>query len=275
MIMTGNSSQKKKGPVFENSSVKKEKSMDVRLLHNHELWNKFVAQQLGQYSYQTFEWGEYLNRHGHIIFRLGAFVEEQLTGVMLLAITSVPLAVPFSLLNLKWMYCYQGPCVTGEHPGVLEALLAEAHAIAKREQAVMMRVEAPSDMSENDAYLWHCTLQRLRYGLNGYASDWAKAQGVLHYEMYTVLSGQHKPANLPEEQAHAVTTIVHRAEVSARTQVDEIERRKFGPVYDFVYRPLFYRLWTLLSHGHLPCSAQVSQQMQQQIASATTVPLHL
>ena len=249
--------------------------MNVRLLHNPELWNRFIAQQPGQYSYQTFEWGEYLNRHGHIIFRLGAFVEEQLVGVMLLAITNIPLPLPFSLLNLKWMYCYQGPCVAGEHPGVLDALLVEAHAIAKREQAVMMRVEAPRDMHENDAYLWHCTLQRLRYGLNGYASDWAKAQGVLRYEMYAISASLPEPAILPEEQAYAETLHVHRLEVIERTQVDKIGSRKPGPVYDFVYRPFLYRLWTSVSHSHLPSSAQVLQQMQQQIARAATVPLHV
>src|SRR5262249_21787990 len=107
----------------------KESFMDVRLLHNRELWNGFLAQQLGLYSYQTFEWGEYLNRQGHIIFRLGAFVGGRLAGVMLLAITRIPLAVPFSLLNLKWMYCYQGPCIAGQYPNALGALLAEAHAI--------------------------------------------------------------------------------------------------------------------------------------------------
>jgi hypothetical protein len=210
--------------------------MDVRLLHKRELWNGFIARQLGQYSYQTFEWGEYLNRQGHIIFRLGAFVGEQLTGVMLLALTRVPIPAPFSLLSLKWMYCYQGPCIAEQHPKALGALLAEAHAIAKREQAIMMRIEAPCDVRESDAYRWHCTLQRLRSGLNSYASDWAKAQGILRYEMYAVLSDQR--------------------------------------IYDFVYRPFFYQLWTFISHGHLPNSAQAFQQMQQQVASAATVPLH-
>ena len=211
--------------------------MDVRLLHKRELWNGFIVQQLGQYSYQTFEWGEYLNRQGHIIFRLGAFVEERLVGVMLLAITRVPVPAPFSLLNLKWMYCYQGPCITKQHPKALGALLAEAHAIAKRERVIMMRVEAPRNVREGDAYLWHGTLQQLRSGLNGYASDWAKAQGLLRYEMYVVSSVQR--------------------------------------IYDFVYRPFFYQLWTLISRGHLPSSAQAFQQMQQQVASAETVPLQV
>ena len=211
--------------------------MDVRLLHKRELWNRFIAQQLGQYSYQTFEWGEYLNKQGHIIFRLGAFVGEQLTGVMLLAITTVPLPTPFSLLNLKWMYCYQGPCITGQHPNALGALLVEAHAIAKREQAIMMRIEAPRDVCESDAHLWHCTLQRLRYGRHSYASDWARAQGLLRYDMYVVSSGKR--------------------------------------IYDFVYRPFFYQFWTFISRGRLPSSTQAFQQMQQQVASAVTVPLHV
>jgi len=247
--------------------------MDVRLLHNRELWNGFLAQQLGQYSYQTFEWGEYLNRHGHIVFRLGAFVAEQLTGVMLLAITRVPIPAPFSLLNLKWMYCYQGPCIIEEHPNALGALLAEAHAIAKREQAVMMRIEAPRDVRDSDAYFWHCTLQRLRYGLNSYASDWAKAQGLLRYEMYVVSPDQCKPATLSGKQAHTATKVVHWPETTQKAQVDKIESRDFGPIYDFVYRPLFYQLWTFISRGLLPSSAQAFQQMRQQVASATTVPL--
>ena len=211
--------------------------MDVRLLHKRELWNRFIAQRLGQYPYQTFEWGEYLSRQGHIVFRLGAVEREQLVGVMLLAITKVPMPVPFSLLNLKWMYCYQGPCIAERHPNALGALLAEAHAIAKRERAIMMRVEAPREVREGDAYLWRGTLQQLHDGLYGYASDWAKAQGLLRYEMCVVSAGQR--------------------------------------IYDFVYRPLFYKLWTFISHGHLPSSAQVFPQMLQQVANAETVELRV
>jgi hypothetical protein len=248
--------------------------MDVRLVHNCKLWNGFIAQQLGQYSYQTFEWGEYLNRHGHIIFRLGAFAEEQLVGVMLLVIASVPMPAPFSLLNLKWMYCYQGPCVAKQYSEALGALLAEAHAIAKREQAIMMRIEAPCNVREGDAYLWHCALQRLHYGLNKYASDWAKSQGLLHYEMYVLSSDQQELAMLPEKQAYVATNNVHRPEIIAKAQADKKESRNFGRIYDFVYRPFFYQLWTFISHGHLPSSAQEFQQMQQQVADAATVPLH-
>jgi hypothetical protein len=250
--------------------------MDVRLLHNRELWNGFIAQQLGQYSYQTFEWGEYLNRQGHIIFRLGAFVEGRLTGVMLLAITRVPVAAPlFSLLNLKWMYCYQGPCIAGRHLDALGALLAEAHAIAKREQAIMMRIEAPLNIRHKDAYLWHCTLQQLRYGLGNYASDWAKAQGLLHYEMYVVSPNEQRPATLLGKHACSAKDGVCRLESAEEVQVDKRESGRFGPIYDFVYRPFFYQLWTFISRGRLPSSAQAFQQMQQQVVEATTVPLHV
>ena len=247
--------------------------MDVRLLHDRELWNGFLAQQLGQYSYQTFEWGEYLNRQGHIIFRLGAFVAEQLTGVMLLAVTRVPVPAPFSLLNLKWMYCYQGPCIAGEHPKALGALVVEAHAIAKREQAIMMRIEAPRDVRESDAYLWHCTLQRLHYGLNSYASDWAKAQGLLRYETHVVSPKQQSSANLPFQQVHATTNSIHRPEITHTSQVHKKESGNAGRIYDFVYRPFFYQLWTFISHDHLPSSVQAHQQMQRQVADAATVPL--
>jgi len=248
--------------------------MNVRLVHNRELWNRFLAQQLGQYSYQTFEWGEYLNGHGHIIFRLGAFVEEQLIAVMLLAITRVPLPAPFSLLNLKWMHCYQGPCITEQHPEALAALLAEAHAIAKREQAIMMRIEAPRDIRDSDAYLWHYTLHRLHYSLNRYASDWVKAQGLLRYEMHVISSSQSKPATLPLEQVDTTKKVVDVSEVTQHAETDRLASGHFGPIYDFVYRPFFYQLWTFISHGHLPSSAQTFQQMLLQVATASTVPLH-
>jgi hypothetical protein len=249
--------------------------MDVRILHNRELWNGFLAQQVGQYSYQTFEWGEYLNRHGHIIFRLGAFVEQHLVGVMLLAVTGVPLPAPLSLLNLKWMYCYQGPCITEQYPEALGALLAEAHAIAKREQAIMLRIEAPRDVRDKDAYLWHRTLQRLQHGLNSYASEWAKAQGLSRYEMYVVSPSQHKPTFLAVKRAYATTTHTHKPEASEQSLLKKTESENFGPIYDFVYRPAFYHLWAFISHGHLPNSAQAFQQMQQQLADAATMPLRV
>jgi hypothetical protein len=173
------------------------------------------------------------------------------------------------------MYCYQGPCITRQHPNALGALLAEAHAIAKREQAIMMRIEAPPNARHKDACLWHCTLQQLRYGLGNYASDWAKAQGLLRYEMYVVSPDQQRPATLPGKQARTAKDVVRGPVSTEKAQVDKRESGKFGPIYDFVYRPFFYQLWTVISRGRLPNSAQALQQMQQQVVEATTVPLHV
>jgi hypothetical protein len=93
--------------------------------------------------------------------------------------------------------------------------------------------------------------------------------------MYVISLDQHKPAIPPEEQACAATNGVHRPEIAEKAQVDKIESRSFGRIYDFVYRPFFYQLWTFISHGHLPSSAQASLQMRQQVADAVTVPLHV
>jgi hypothetical protein len=92
--------------------------------------------------------------------------------------------------------------------------------------------------------------------------------------MYVISPDQRKLAIVSGRQANDSSNGEHVLERTAKTLLDRREGGSSDPIYDFVYRPFFYQLWTFVSHGHLPSSTHSFQQMQWQVASAATVPLH-
>ncbi len=230
--------------------------MEVRIINNRSQWNTFLSEHPRSSSAQLFESGEYLNTLGHIVFRLGAFVEERLVGIMLLAGADVSVSSPLTLLGLKWMYCAQGPLVLPEYSLALNALLYEAHAIASREHAIFLRLTP--EYSEDDAFHAHLRCASRIGNVDSYASEWAKAQGNIRFELHIEFTAT------PLHAQHAVAHPLHTGTESELSHT---------PVYEYVYRPFLYKLWKLFAHGSLPIQAPALQQVTRQLACSETAPL--
>ena len=119
-------------------------TIDVQEITDREQWNRFLTSQRHGHVLQSYEWGE-LNRYlGRRIYRLGALEDGRMAGSMLLTFSPVPLPLPMSKLLPGWLYCLRGP--TTEHPDspALAALIKSAEEIARREHAVIVRLEPTS-----------------------------------------------------------------------------------------------------------------------------------
>lgn len=112
-------------------------TVTVQEITDQEQWNNFLASQPMSHFFQTYEWGE-LNKYlGGDIYRLGAFEDGRLAGVMLIATARVPLPG----LKLTWLYSARGPVVERPDSPALPALIEHAHRVARKEKAVVLRIE--------------------------------------------------------------------------------------------------------------------------------------
>ncbi|GCE10990.1 lipid II:glycine glycyltransferase FemX [Tengunoibacter tsumagoiensis] len=109
----------------------------IQEINDQEQWNGFLTSQPRGHLLQSYEWGE-LNKYlGGKIYRLAALEGERLVGVMLLTVAPVPIPG----LHLTWLYSSRGPTVERPDSPALGALIEYAHTIARKERAVVLRVE--------------------------------------------------------------------------------------------------------------------------------------
>lgn len=116
-------------------------TITIQEITDQEQWNNFLVAQPRPHLLQSYEWGE-LNKYlGGQIYRLGAMQDERLIGVMLIVVNPVPLPASMRAVHLNWLYCARGPFV--EHPDspALAPLIEYAHKVARREHAVVLRLE--------------------------------------------------------------------------------------------------------------------------------------
>ena len=131
-------------------------------------WNGFLTSQPRGHLLQSYEWGELSQYLGARVYRLGALENGCMVGAMQLIVSSVPMPVSLPGLHFDWLYCARGPTVaspgrpqgsplpytiTGqpqEDPArgagntptmILAALVEHTHAIARKEHAVVLRLE--------------------------------------------------------------------------------------------------------------------------------------
>ncbi len=115
--------------------------MEVRIITEREQWNSFLMCQSYGHLLQSYEWGELIQYLGGRIYRLGALEDGRLVGAMMVSVASVPLPVSIPGQGLKWLYSSRGPTVESSNSRAVAALIEHAHAIARREHAVVLRLE--------------------------------------------------------------------------------------------------------------------------------------
>ena len=116
-------------------------TITIQEITDQAQWNDFLTSQPRGHLLQSYEWGE-LNRYlGGKIYRLGALDDGRLVGAMLLTVAPVPLPVSVPGFHPNWLYSVRGPTVESPDAPALSALMAHAHTIAKKEHAVVLRVE--------------------------------------------------------------------------------------------------------------------------------------
>jgi peptidoglycan pentaglycine glycine transferase (the first glycine) len=112
-------------------------SIIVREITDRMQWNEFLLSQPSGHLLQSYEWSELHRYLGGRSYRLGALEHGHMVGTMLLSVATVPLSGQY----LKWLYCARGPAVEEPNSPALPLLIEAAHQLARREKAVVLRVE--------------------------------------------------------------------------------------------------------------------------------------
>jgi len=131
-----------------------------------EQWNNFLTSQPRGHLLQSYEWGELNTYLGGRIYRLGALDDGRMVGALMVSVAQVPLPVSLLGIRFNWLYGTRGPTV--EHPDspALTALIEYAHSIARKEHAVVLRLEPniADDDPEMDA--WIAAYRALGFQIN-------------------------------------------------------------------------------------------------------------
>jgi len=127
-------------------------TITVQEITDREQWNGFLTSRPRGHLLQSYEWGELSQYLGARIYRLGALENGCMVGAMQLIVSSVPMPVPG--LHFDWLYCARGPTVEQPDSPALPALVEHAHAIARKEHAVVLRLE-PNIADDDPAKACH------------------------------------------------------------------------------------------------------------------------
>ena len=141
-------------------------TVTVQEITDKEQWNTFLLTQPRGHLLQTYEWGE-LNKYlGGRIYRLGALENGRMIGAMLLTVAPVPLPRKIPGVTLNWLYSVRGPSTESPDSPALPALIAHAHTLAKREHAVVLRVEPNIADDDPNEHAWLAAYHRLGFRTN-------------------------------------------------------------------------------------------------------------
>ena len=141
-------------------------TLTVQEITDKEQWNTFLLTQPRGHLLQTYEWGE-LNKYlGGRIYRLGALDDGRIIGAMLLTVAPVPLPRKIPGVTLNWLYSVRGPTVESPDSPALPALITYAHTLAKREHAVVLRVEPNIADDDPNEHAWLAAYHRLGFRTN-------------------------------------------------------------------------------------------------------------
>lgn len=134
--------------------------MEVREISDRSEWDAFVSQASTGHLMQSYQWGELMKRDGHRILRLGVLEQGRLVAAALVVIFTFP------YVRAPWFYVLRGPVVDSPDSPALPVLLNALHQAAKRERAVVLRVEPHVDEDGPDAPAWRAALKRLGFQPN-------------------------------------------------------------------------------------------------------------
>ncbi len=143
-------------------------TISIQEITDREQWDSFLTSQPRGHLLQSYEWGE-LNKYlGGRIYRLGALDHGdngRMVGAMMLTVAQVPL--PSSLpVRFEWLYCTRGPTVEQPDSPALAALIERAHAIARKEHAVVLRLEPNIADDDPNMDAWIAAYHGLGFSIN-------------------------------------------------------------------------------------------------------------
>jgi lipid II:glycine glycyltransferase (peptidoglycan interpeptide bridge formation enzyme) len=134
----------------------------IQEITDREQWNTFVSRQKNVHLMQSYEWGELNQYLGARVYRLGALEDNQLVGIMQLHVVTIPLPV----VRLNYLYCIRGPILEDPDAPTLAALVKHAQGIARKEHAVVLRLDPNIADDDPQVEAWLQAFKHLGFQTN-------------------------------------------------------------------------------------------------------------
>jgi peptidoglycan pentaglycine glycine transferase (the first glycine) len=144
-------------------------TITIQSISDREQWNRFLLSQPRAHLLQSYEWGELSRYLGARVFRLGALEDGKMVGAMQLVVSAIPLPTVVPGLHFDWLYCARGPTVAQPDSLALTLLIESAHRLARKEHAVVLRLEP--NIADDDAEMdrWSATYRALGFQINPFS----------------------------------------------------------------------------------------------------------
>src|SRR2546425_3197791 len=144
-------------------------TITIQEITDRQQWNGFLTSQPRGHLLQSYAWGELSQYLRARIYRLAALENGRMLGAMQLIVSSVPMPVPLPGLHFDWLYCPRGPTVEQPDSPALAALIENAHAIARKEHAVVLRLEPNVADDDPEMESWIAAYRALGFQINPFS----------------------------------------------------------------------------------------------------------
>src|SRR6185312_2628415 len=141
-------------------------TMTIQEITDKEQWNNFLTSQPRGHLLQSYEWGELNQYLGGHIYRLGALCDGRLVGVMLISVAAIPLPISIPGIRFNWLYSVRGPTVERPDAPALAMLIEHAHQVARREHAIILRVEPNIADDDPSMDVWLAAYRKIGFRSN-------------------------------------------------------------------------------------------------------------
>lgn len=141
-------------------------TISIQAITDQEQWDNFLTSSLRGHLLQSYAWGELNVYLGGRIYRLGALEDGRMVGAMLLTVAPVPLPVSVPGMHFNWLYCTRGPTVRQPDSPALAALIEHAHTLARKEHAVVLRLEPNIADDDPNIDAWLAAYSALGFQIN-------------------------------------------------------------------------------------------------------------
>jgi len=139
--------------------------MEIREIKNKDIWEDFLREEKEKTFLQSWNWGEFQERMGNKIWRVGVFEEEKPVAIALVS--------KVSARRGKFLLIQHGPSIKNSKPQALDLLLEELKKIAKTERASFIRMNPLWERnSENQDLLKKFGFREAPMHANAYEATW-------------------------------------------------------------------------------------------------------
>lgn len=197
--------------------------MEVKKIQNKEIWESFLSQCPERTFLQSWNWGEFQQKMGNKIWRLGIFDDGGLAGVSLIS-KIVARRGTFLLIQHGPVYLNPKPEIINTNLEITKILLEKLKEIAKQEKAVFARINPLwENNQENRDILKKLGLKESPMHANAYEATWKLD-----------LSLSPSEENLLRNMRKTTRYLIRQAQKNPDITIQKSEGLEYLPIYQIL-----------------------------------------